>query len=366
MGGREGSYVFETPGEVHTLTVDDDDEMQTFFYVGGPTLYVDEQRPGHGRRGQLPAHRARSRALRQGRPGRRLREPVHPLTAEWNGRRDGSPCARPAAGHDGPRHGGHRRPRPRRCAERLAGSGADGAAARPRRRAARRPTAADPRAHGLRPAAHPRRGPGLAGAGARARGTRSRPRSPSCTCWSPTPASAPASRTAERASSAATGTSCASPSTTSPASTLTLRLLPLLRRSAPARVVLVASAGQQPIDFDDVMLRARLRGLARLPAGKLAQVMFGFDLAERRGGRRRHRHEPASRDVHADEDRHRGRARRRSTRWSTGSPRPSAWPSARTSRASRAATTSALLEGAPTRRPTTRRRAGGCGTSASR
>jgi len=38
----EGSYVFETPGEVHTLTVDDDDEMQTFFYVGGPTLYVDD------------------------------------------------------------------------------------------------------------------------------------------------------------------------------------------------------------------------------------------------------------------------------------------------------------------------------------
>jgi 2,4'-dihydroxyacetophenone dioxygenase len=38
-----GSYVFETPGEVHTLTVDDDDEMQTFFYVGGPTLYVNEQ-----------------------------------------------------------------------------------------------------------------------------------------------------------------------------------------------------------------------------------------------------------------------------------------------------------------------------------
>jgi quercetin dioxygenase-like cupin family protein len=37
-----GSYVFETPGEVHTLTVDDDDEMQTFFYVGGPTLYVNE------------------------------------------------------------------------------------------------------------------------------------------------------------------------------------------------------------------------------------------------------------------------------------------------------------------------------------
>ena len=35
---------------------------------------------------------------------------------------------------------------------------------------------------------------------------------------------------------------------------LTLRLLPLLRRSAPARVVNVSSLGQMPIDFDDVML----------------------------------------------------------------------------------------------------------------
>jgi len=39
----EGSYVYEPPGEVHTLTVDDDDEMLTFFYIDGPTLYVDEK-----------------------------------------------------------------------------------------------------------------------------------------------------------------------------------------------------------------------------------------------------------------------------------------------------------------------------------
>ena len=36
---------------------------------------------------------------------------------------------------------------------------------------------------------------------------------------------------------------------------LTHLLLPLLERSAPARIVNVASAGQMPIDFGDVMLR---------------------------------------------------------------------------------------------------------------
>ncbi len=36
-----GSYVFEPPGEEHTLTVDEG-EMRTFFYVDGPVLYVDD------------------------------------------------------------------------------------------------------------------------------------------------------------------------------------------------------------------------------------------------------------------------------------------------------------------------------------
>ena len=62
---------------------------------------------------------------------------------------------------------------------------------------------------------------------------------------------------------------------------LTLRLLPLLRRSAPARVVNVASAGQYPIDFDDVMLQRSYDGARAYRQSKLAQVMFGFELAAR-------------------------------------------------------------------------------------
>ena len=61
---------------------------------------------------------------------------------------------------------------------------------------------------------------------------------------------------------------------------LTYRLLPLLRRSVPARIVNVASVGQQPIDFDDVMLENRYDGLRAYRQSKLAQVMFTFDLAE--------------------------------------------------------------------------------------
>jgi NAD(P)-dependent dehydrogenase (short-subunit alcohol dehydrogenase family) len=61
---------------------------------------------------------------------------------------------------------------------------------------------------------------------------------------------------------------------------LTYRLLPLLRRSVPARIVNVASVGQQPIDFDDVMLENRYDGLRAYRQSKLALVMFTFDLAE--------------------------------------------------------------------------------------
>jgi NAD(P)-dependent dehydrogenase (short-subunit alcohol dehydrogenase family) len=64
---------------------------------------------------------------------------------------------------------------------------------------------------------------------------------------------------------------------------LTGLLLPLLRASAPARIVNVASAGQAPIDFDDVMLERRYDGLRAYGQSKLAQVMFTFELAERLG-----------------------------------------------------------------------------------
>jgi NAD(P)-dependent dehydrogenase (short-subunit alcohol dehydrogenase family) len=43
----------------------------------------------------------------------------------------------------------------------------------------------------------------------------------------------------------------------------THKLLPLLRRSVPARIVNVASIGQQLIDFDDVMLKKAYDGMRR-------------------------------------------------------------------------------------------------------
>ncbi len=62
---------------------------------------------------------------------------------------------------------------------------------------------------------------------------------------------------------------------------LTHLLLPLLRRSAPARIVNVASAGQAPIDFDDVMLKRHYTPLCAYRQSKLAQIMFTFELADR-------------------------------------------------------------------------------------
>jgi NAD(P)-dependent dehydrogenase (short-subunit alcohol dehydrogenase family) len=62
---------------------------------------------------------------------------------------------------------------------------------------------------------------------------------------------------------------------------LTQRLLPLLRRSAPARIVHVASLGQAPIDFDDVMLERAYSGGRAYNQSKLAQITSGFELADR-------------------------------------------------------------------------------------
>ncbi len=62
---------------------------------------------------------------------------------------------------------------------------------------------------------------------------------------------------------------------------LTSLLLPLLRDSAPARIVNVASAGQSPIDFGDPMLERRYDAMRAYTMSKLAQIMFTFELAER-------------------------------------------------------------------------------------
>lgn len=46
---REGDYVFEPPGETHTLVVDEEvDEMITWFLVTGAMIYVDEDGKQNG------------------------------------------------------------------------------------------------------------------------------------------------------------------------------------------------------------------------------------------------------------------------------------------------------------------------------
>ena len=61
---------------------------------------------------------------------------------------------------------------------------------------------------------------------------------------------------------------------------LTHALLPLLRRSAPSRIVNVSSAAQTPIDFGNVMLEHGYSGSRAYGQSKLAQILFTFDLAE--------------------------------------------------------------------------------------
>ena len=129
---------------------------------------------------------------------------------------------------------------------------------------------------------------------------------------------------------------------------LTQELLPLLRRSAPARIVHVASLGQAPIDFADPQIE---RGYSRRSCLRPVEARADHrGLRARRPARRqrRDRHQPPPRDVHADEDRpagprqcaRRARDRRRGHR--------AARESRRSSRASPAGSTTARARRAPT------------------
>jgi NAD(P)-dependent dehydrogenase (short-subunit alcohol dehydrogenase family) len=62
---------------------------------------------------------------------------------------------------------------------------------------------------------------------------------------------------------------------------LTLRLLPLLAASPAARIVNVASIGQHPLDFSDIMLERNYSGARAYGQSKLAQITAGFVLAGR-------------------------------------------------------------------------------------
>jgi NAD(P)-dependent dehydrogenase (short-subunit alcohol dehydrogenase family) len=65
---------------------------------------------------------------------------------------------------------------------------------------------------------------------------------------------------------------------------LTEELLPLIRRSAPARIINVSSAAQAPIDFSDPMLESWDPDGSQIgrpyAQSKLAQILHTFDLAE--------------------------------------------------------------------------------------
>src|SRR3954471_20949904 len=65
---------------------------------------------------------------------------------------------------------------------------------------------------------------------------------------------------------------------------LTLRLLGLLRAGAPARIVNVASLGQAPVDFTDVMLERAYSGGRAYSQSKLAQITSTMTLAGRLEG----------------------------------------------------------------------------------
>jgi NAD(P)-dependent dehydrogenase (short-subunit alcohol dehydrogenase family) len=65
---------------------------------------------------------------------------------------------------------------------------------------------------------------------------------------------------------------------------LTRRLTPLLSEATPGRVVNVTSAGQAPVDFEDLMMENAYEGVRAYCRSKLALIMSTFDLAEELDG----------------------------------------------------------------------------------
>ena len=65
---------------------------------------------------------------------------------------------------------------------------------------------------------------------------------------------------------------------------LTERLVSLQKASAPARIVNVASVGQSPLRFEDIMLTHGYSGVTAYRQSKLAMIAWTFDLAERLAG----------------------------------------------------------------------------------
>jgi len=64
----------------------------------------------------------------------------------------------------------------------------------------------------------------------------------------------------------------------------TERLVPLLKASAPARIVNVASVGQAPLRFENLMFTHGYDGVTAYRQSKLAMIAWTFDLAHRLAG----------------------------------------------------------------------------------
>ena len=62
---------------------------------------------------------------------------------------------------------------------------------------------------------------------------------------------------------------------------LTHLLLPELKNAAPSRIVNVSSAGQSPVNFDDIMLEKNFNSTQAYCQSKLALIMFTIDMAEK-------------------------------------------------------------------------------------
>ena len=145
---------------------------------------------------------------------------------------------------------------------------------------------------------------------------------------------------------------------------LTHLLLPHLRSSAPARIVNVSSAGQQAIDFSDVMLTRGYSGTRAYCQSKLAQILFTIDLAEQLAGsgvtvNALHPASYMDTTMVRRAGVTRGGALRKAPRQSSIS------PSRQPSTVGAGCTSTASRRRAPTSRPTTQKRGSVCARSAS-
>jgi NAD(P)-dependent dehydrogenase (short-subunit alcohol dehydrogenase family) len=61
---------------------------------------------------------------------------------------------------------------------------------------------------------------------------------------------------------------------------LTHLILPVIKKSAPSRIVNVSSAGQAPVNFEDIMMENHFDAVQAYCQSKLALIMFTIDLAE--------------------------------------------------------------------------------------